>query len=74
MPARKPRWHTFKVLGKPRKVRMASQYDAGGRIWRDYVDDRGQRVTVEARGLDRRRSAPETRTAMMAAEKLAGFR
>ena len=75
MPGKSHPWHTFTILGTKRKVRMVREYDGQrGSVWRDYQNDRGQVICVQAKAPGGRRKSTETRTAMFAAEKFAGFR
>jgi len=75
MPAkpRTPPWRTFTILGTPRKVRMVREYDGQrGTVWRDYQNERGQVIAVQAKGAGGRRKAAEESTARQAANRFAG--
>jgi hypothetical protein len=66
-------WHSFTISGTTHKVRMVRQYDGQrGTVWRDYQNERGHAVCIQARGPGGRRSAPEKATARTAASRFAG--
>jgi hypothetical protein len=73
MPGKPHPWHTFTILGTPRKVRMVREYDGQrGSVWRDYQNDRGQVICVQAKVPGGRRKVAGARTARTAANKFAG--
>lgn len=66
-------WHSFTILGTVRRVRMARQYDGQrGTVWRDYENERGQVVCVQAKGPGGKRTAADRATARAAANLFAG--
>jgi hypothetical protein len=66
-------WHSFTIFGTARMVRMVRQYDGGGgTVWRDYQNERGQVICVQAKGPGGKRTLADKATARVAANRFAG--
>jgi hypothetical protein len=56
------------------KVRLVREFvGQRGTLWREYANERGQRIVVEARGPGGRRAASKAVTAREAAQRFAGY-
>lgn len=68
------RWRSFTIGGAEAKVRLVREY-SGQRdsVWRDYQNDRGRVLCIQARRPGARRAETEKVTAHQAARRFAGF-
>lgn len=67
------RWRSFRVGAAETKVRLVREYSGQrGSVWRDYQNDRGQVLCVQARRSGAVRAAAEKITAQTAARRFGG--
>jgi hypothetical protein len=71
--AKEPRWHTWEFFGREYKVRLAREFEEHESTWREYENERGQKIKVQVRGSGGRRAEAEESSAYRAAQRFAGY-